>query len=102
MYKVFSSGLNAKPLVVEPCGAFGYKEAVSVSITLFVGKSITDTELSFALATNKYLPFFEIQKSLGWLPVAIVPVNVLLMVLNTYNLSQPQQVMYNSVLSGDS
>ncbi len=73
MYNVFSSGLNARPLVVEPCGALGYKEAVNVSITFFEGRSITDTELSLAFATNKYLPFFVIQKSFGWLPVAIVP-----------------------------
>ena len=57
MYKVFSSGLNATPFVVEPCGALGYSDEVNVSITFFALTLITETELSLELATNKYYHF---------------------------------------------
>src|SRR5690348_7615311 len=101
MYKVFSSGLSATPLVVEPCGASGYSDAVNVSITFFVNVFITETELSFELATNKYFPFCVMHKSFGLSPTLMVSINFLWMVLKTYTLSQPQQVMYNCFLSGD-
>src|SRR5450432_3387882 len=71
IYKVFSSGLNASPLVVEPSGALGYREEVNVSITFFEATLITETELSLELATNKYLPLFARQISLGLSPMFI-------------------------------
>jgi len=48
-YNILLSSLNARPLVVEPVGESGYKAVLSVSITLFLAKSITETELSLAL-----------------------------------------------------
>src|SRR4051812_3688740 len=60
-----------------------------------------ETELSLALATNRYWPFLDRQRSLGLSPTGISSVIVLLLVLNTNSLSQPQQLIYSSFLSGD-
>ena len=57
MYKVFVRGSIAKPFVVEPEGEFAYNAASKVSITFFVGTSITETVLSFALHTYNSFPF---------------------------------------------
>jgi hypothetical protein len=51
MYKVFSSALSATLLVVDPEGASGKRPVCRVSITLRFLMSMTETLLSFALAT---------------------------------------------------
>ena len=62
---------------------------------------MTDTELSLAFATNKYLPLADKHNSLGLSPTIISAVIFFFSVLNTYTLSHPQQLIYNSFLSGD-
>src|SRR5688572_10181748 len=101
IYNVFSLALNASPLVVDPFGASGYKAVLKVSITLRSGTLITETELSLAFATKRYLPFFVRQISLGLSPTGIESVIILLPVLNTSSLSPPHNDRYNSFLSGD-
>ena len=51
MYKVFSSLLKAIPLVVDPLGASANSAAFRVSTTFLSATCITETELSFELAT---------------------------------------------------
>jgi hypothetical protein len=56
---------------VEPGGASGNKAAFNVSITLPSAILITETELSLALATKRYFPFFVKQSSFGLSPTGI-------------------------------
>src|SRR5215204_6216444 len=95
MYKVFSSVLNARPLEVEPGGASEKSAALNVSITFNVCVLMTETELSFALATNKSFPLFDKHNSLGLSPTFIDWVIVLVAVLTTITSSFPQTEMYN-------
>ena len=101
IYNVFSLLLKVSPFVVEPFGASGYNAAFNVSITFFPAISITETELSFELATKRYFPFFVRQISFGLSPTIISLTIFFLSVSKTYNLSQPQQLIYNSFLLGD-
>src|SRR5215212_10111903 len=54
--RCFSSGERAREFGVLPGGEFGSNSATSVSTELPVSVFSTDTELRFALATNRYLP----------------------------------------------
>src|SRR3954470_4540529 len=54
--RVFSSGVKARLLGVDPGGAFGYKAAQIVSSDLPLSASKTETVLRLALATNKNFP----------------------------------------------
>src|SRR6185437_6845268 len=92
-YSVLSSPLSARAFVVEPGGASGYKAALSVSTTFRLRISMTDTLLSFALATKSQRLFRVIQMSFGLSPTAISPANARFPVSNIRSLSQPQQVM---------
>ena len=71
MYNVFSSSLKAIPLLVEPLGDLGNKEAFKVSRILLFFVLITETELSCELATNNKLPFLFNNNSFGWSPTSI-------------------------------
>jgi hypothetical protein len=51
-------GTQANALEVDPLGASGYKAAFSFQ-NLSLWMSITETELSFALATKIYFPFWS-------------------------------------------
>ena len=53
------------PLLVEPLGDLGNKEAFKVSSTLLFFVFITETELSCELATNNKLPFLFNNNSFG-------------------------------------
>ena len=56
MYSVFSSGDSASPFGVEPASRVGYRAVEMVSSTFQLLASMTDTELSLALATNRNRP----------------------------------------------
>src|SRR6185312_350587 len=71
MYRVLLSLLSATPFVVDPARDAGYSAAFKVSITSPFLISITETLLSFALATKRNFPFFVRQISFGLSPTAI-------------------------------
>src|SRR5579872_3971247 len=90
-YKVRSSLLRATALVVEPGSELGYSAAFNVSTTFRLRISITDTLLSFALATNSHRPFFAMHISFGLSPTGIPsPMNLRCFVSNVRRRSQPQ------------
>src|SRR6185312_12533300 len=102
-YRVFSSPLSASALVVDPGREPGYSAAFSVSTTFRLRRSITDTLLSFALATKSQRPLRVRHMSLGLSPTPMpAPSNLRLRVSKISNLSQPQQVIYSSDPSFDS
>src|SRR5436190_11499799 len=101
IYKVFSSVLNARPLDVEPGGAFGKSAALNISITFNVCVLMTETELSFALATYKSLPLFDKHNSFGLSPTFICSEIFLSVVLIIITSSAPHTDTYNLFLSGD-
>ena len=65
MYNFSSSSDRAMPLVDEPSNEFGNKAAFKTSISFPFSRSITETELSFALATKRVFPFFVKTISFG-------------------------------------
>ena len=87
-------------LVVEPLGELGYKAASKVSMTCFVLVSITETLLSLALHTYKYLPSGDTSISLGLSPTVMGASHVCVARSKVFTLSQPQQETYNFLLSG--
>src|SRR3569623_57355 len=89
IYNCFSLADKAKPFVVDPLNAVAYKAAFSVSSTFLFLTSITETELSLAFATNRYLPLRVRQRSLGLSPTLTLSVNLWLSVSNTKILSAP-------------
>src|SRR4051812_11694268 len=88
-YNFFSSAESASPFEVEPSGASGNKAAFRTSTTFRFLVSITDTLLSFALATYKMLPVLFSNISLGLSPVAILSTSFFCFVSYTSTWSPP-------------
>ena len=65
------SAESARELGVLPGGASAESVATSVSVVLPASRSITDTLLRFALATNSRVPSGDITISLGWSSTAM-------------------------------
>src|SRR5580692_5219040 len=74
-YNVLSSAARATELLVVPLSWVGNTAVFSVSSTVDRFRSTTETVLSFALATNKYRPLRDTQRSLGLSPTATESVN---------------------------
>ena len=65
------SAESAREFGVLPGGASAESVATSVSVVLPASRSITDTLLRFALATNSRVPSGDITISLGWSSTAM-------------------------------
>ena len=77
-YNLLSLAESASPFEVDPAGEFEYKAAFNTSSTLRFRMSITETLLSFALATYRMLPFLFNNNSLGLSPTATSPTSFFL------------------------
>ena len=66
-----SSDVSAKAFGVLPTGALGYSDALRVSVTCRLAKSIIITVLSLPQATYRYFPSRVWSRSLGFLAVGI-------------------------------
>ena len=90
MYKVFSSSLNATPLVVEPCRESGYKAAFKCFKHLTLLNIDYRNTIIIGISNKQILPIFCKHISFGLSPTAILLVNLFVLVLKTIILSPPQ------------
>ena len=100
-HKGFFIRSNARPLLVEPAGASGYKAALRTSRTLLFLISITETDYHLHWQQIECSHFLLNNNSLGLSPTLISAVNFLCLVSNTITLSPPQNEIYNSFLFGE-
>ena len=91
IYKRLFATSNARLLVEDPLGEFGYNAASNVSTTDLVFKSMMETELSFELHTYRYFPSAVTIISFGLSPTVIGAFHIFFSKSKIKTLSHPQQ-----------